>query len=355
MKDPIRLRDAKSPHSRAARDLLRSSAFGRPSGSGIGVRGLAGPTLDQRDAMWANLAAAIGPMPPPHGGDGGGDGGGAGTGVGDVDVGAAASASGASASGIGGATAHVSATVAKAAATQVAATSGAAAIAAPAGKAALSLGAAKLWLALGIGAAGSIGTAAYVASPASSEAPRAADVAVAALVDTASRAAPQLAEKRSVEPRIAEPPIVEARDAARTSPAAPVDAAKAPRSSDPVPAKQVEPKVGRVAEPIPAPAASLTPAERASRLRDEAKATADARVALRSGDAAGALRRLADANRDFGGGAMGQEREALTIEALARSGARDAASARAAAFIAQWPNSAYAAAVRPFVVESNPK
>jgi hypothetical protein len=51
----------------------------------------------------------------------------------------------------------------------------------------------------------------------------------------------------------------------------------------------------------------------------------------------------------FADGALAQEREALTIEALAHAGRREAASARAVAFLRAYPGSPHAATVRTFV------
>jgi hypothetical protein len=88
-----------------------------------------------------------------------------------------------------------------------------------------------------------------------------------------------------------------------------------------------------------------------SRLAEEAKVVLDARSALESGEAATALHLLDDARRIFPTGSLGQEREALTIEALARTGRRVAASERARAFLKRFPNSAHASNVGRFLVE----
>jgi hypothetical protein len=96
------------------------------------------------------------------------------------------------------------------------------------------------------------------------------------------------------------------------------------------------------------PAAPLTPDERASQLREESRLLSEARDALRRGDAAGSFRRLEEARTRFGGGLLGQEREALTIEALYRSGQRSAASARAEAFLRAYPLSPLSTRVQAF-------
>ncbi len=92
-----------------------------------------------------------------------------------------------------------------------------------------------------------------------------------------------------------------------------------------------------------------SPEERASRLRDESDMLNQARAALRGGDTAGTMRLLEQARQKFPGGVLGQEREALAIEALAKSGARAEASSRAAAFIQAHPNSPHAARLQVFV------
>ncbi len=90
------------------------------------------------------------------------------------------------------------------------------------------------------------------------------------------------------------------------------------------------------------------PSARASQLREESRITLEARRRLRSGDVNGALQLLERARVRFPNGALGQEREALTIEALARSGSRDAAERRARQFLRENPRSPHAADVRAY-------
>jgi hypothetical protein len=85
-----------------------------------------------------------------------------------------------------------------------------------------------------------------------------------------------------------------------------------------------------------------------SRLAAEGSVVLEARRTLRDGDAAGALRRLEAARGEFADGALVQEREALTIEALYRDGQHDAATHRAASFLRAYPGSPHAASVRRF-------
>ena len=89
---------------------------------------------------------------------------------------------------------------------------------------------------------------------------------------------------------------------------------------------------------------------RASRLAEESRMVLEARNALRSGDPGAALRLLEAARIAFPDGGLVQEREALTIEALARSGQREVASRRAEAFLRDYPKSPHAADVRRSIV-----
>jgi hypothetical protein len=90
-------------------------------------------------------------------------------------------------------------------------------------------------------------------------------------------------------------------------------------------------------------------AERASRLREENRLLGEAREALRRGDAAGALRKLDEIHTRLPGGVLGQEREALGIEALWRAGHRNAAAVRAAAFLRAYPKSPHAEKMMGFI------
>ncbi|HEX7453273.1 MAG TPA: hypothetical protein VF294_13350, partial [Polyangiaceae bacterium] len=98
-----------------------------------------------------------------------------------------------------------------------------------------------------------------------------------------------------------------------------------------------------------ATAHAATATEGQSALRDESSAVLEIRRTLRAGDASGALRLLEQARQRFPHGALSQEREALGIEALAKSGAADAASRNAVAFLRAHPKSPYAADVQSFI------
>jgi hypothetical protein len=89
--------------------------------------------------------------------------------------------------------------------------------------------------------------------------------------------------------------------------------------------------------------------ERAGDGREETRMVAAARDALRLGDPASGLVWLERAEREFPNGVLVQEREALTIEALARSGRRAEAEKRAASFLRDYPKSPHAARVEAIV------
>ena len=94
---------------------------------------------------------------------------------------------------------------------------------------------------------------------------------------------------------------------------------------------------------------STAPAmDRETRLLEESRRLTEARDALRRGDSAGALSTLSELQRAVPGGILGQEREALAIEALAKSGRSSEAQARARAFLQANPESPHATRVEVF-------
>jgi hypothetical protein len=103
---------------------------------------------------------------------------------------------------------------------------------------------------------------------------------------------------------------------------------------------------------LPASATSHAPLpSRASQLREESLAVIAARQALRNNDANGALRLLERAQQQFKKGALLEEREALTIQALAKSGRVTQAAGRAKAFMNSYPRSPHAADVQRYLAE----
>ena len=95
--------------------------------------------------------------------------------------------------------------------------------------------------------------------------------------------------------------------------------------------------------PLALPSASTSDAS------EESRVVAAARDALRSGNSAAALALLGQAQQRFGVGVLGQEREALSIEALAKSGQGAAARARGEAFLKNYARSPYAARIRSLI------
>ncbi|MES1182911.1 MAG: hypothetical protein ABUL60_03800 [Myxococcales bacterium] len=78
----------------------------------------------------------------------------------------------------------------------------------------------------------------------------------------------------------------------------------------------------------------------------ESQRVAEARALLRAGRASDALAALQALERDEPNGLLAQEREALSIQALAALGQRDRARQRAAAFTQRYPDSPHLAVVR---------
>jgi hypothetical protein len=100
---------------------------------------------------------------------------------------------------------------------------------------------------------------------------------------------------------------------------------------------------------IAAGPSSSDPSPATDALRDESALLGNARAAVRRGDSRSALASLEVARTRYPSGALVQEREVLTIEALAQSGDADAASSHASRFLTAFPSSPHAAHVRTFV------
>jgi hypothetical protein len=82
---------------------------------------------------------------------------------------------------------------------------------------------------------------------------------------------------------------------------------------------------------------------------EESGLIATARNSLRGGNASAALTLLEGARERYPNGILTQEREALTIEALLKTAQRDAANARAEAFLRTYPRSPHIARVRALI------
>jgi hypothetical protein len=243
--------------------------------------------------------------------------------------------------------------------TGVAASGAGAAAGAAAGKAAGSgvaglgwLGMAK-WALLGVLAGGAVlGTARWVAPPEPEPEGRpalAASVKPPAPVSTASLSPvvvpPPASAPAAVSPGASwSPPPVDPPMQESLQEPAPCAAPSAPSAA---PAQ-----TSTAPDPAPASAASspaVSAEQRVSRLREESRAVALVREALRRGDAPGAAALLDQLQRQFPEAGLAQEREALAIETLARLGRRAEARTRAAAFLNAWPTSVYAQTVRSYL------
>ena len=286
--------------TRGERDLLRLGAAHEPPASA-------------KDAVWIALLAKLPPIPP-----GGGGGGGAG------GVKAAASAKAAATAGGGAAAA-----------------------------AAVSGGLLRSAL---IGAGSAVALIATYAVVTPSQAP---SVLAPSIVESSAaperdpRAEPKAALGAQTTPILPAPnvPGLQGSAAIAGSPAPSV----APSAAASIEARagSSAPSHGRDARgPLGASGAAsdhAAPAlERETPALEESRRLAEARDALRRGDASGALSRLTDLQRAVPGGILGQEREALAIEALAKSGRGAEAQARARAFLQAYPQSPHAARIEAF-------
>lgn len=111
-----------------------------------------------------------------------------------------------------------------------------------------------------------------------------------------------------------------------------------------------------VPEEIAAPAPPVAPRARPPAPALEVDPAAELALIQRAQDAlrtssAEALARTEEHRRRFGDGTLGQEREVVAIDALARLGRLDEARARAARFHARWPRSAHGRRVDVIVGE----
>ncbi len=287
--------------TRGERDLLRLGASH-------------GPPPTAKDAVWVALLTRIPPIPPASGGGGCAGG-----------VKAAGSAK-------------------------------AAASAASSGSAALStaVGGGLLKSAL-IGAGSAVALIATYTVVTPSQAPPAAPsmAETTSAPDRDPRAQPKAASGAQAAPTVAARilPEIQGFPAIADSPAS----SWAPSAAAPTEARagSAGPSVGRDSRPPSGTlGASSGPAapvlDRETPALEESRRLAEARDALRRGDTSGALSRLSDLQRAVPGGILGQEREALAIEALAKSGRSTEAQTRARAFLQAYPQSPHAPRVEAF-------
>jgi hypothetical protein len=120
-------------------------------------------------------------------------------------------------------------------------------------------------------------------------------------------------------------------------------------SSSVAPAPAPVAEATSVASPgVPASVASTGPARavsRVSQLAAERTLLDEARTDLSAGDPSQALDLLERHRRTFPAPILGEERDALRVEALAKQGRGDEARTAAAAFRKRWPDSLFSSAV----------
>lgn len=285
--DPVRLLDERGPATDLERDVLRSGGDVEPPASA-------------HDAVWASLQARLPAGDGNGGGSAGGDGGLDGAGA--------------------GATSPFAGLV----------------------KGAVALVVAGVLVGIAVHQLRSPpeGPAVIAASPGS------AALVAPALVDTASATAAN--DRAPAVDGVAPQASTSAATSDRPAPASKRPSVQSPRAlssvSEPAQTTKVPSAPSASATgPATAPPATL------DALREESSLLAAARAAVRRGDSRAALTSLEVARSRYPNGALLQEREVLTIEALAQNGQSEEASRRAAAFLRAFPSTPHAARVRAFV------
>lgn len=137
------------------------------------------------------------------------------------------------------------------------------------------------------------------------------------------------------------------------APTVPSPVVIAPVLAEPVPALVASPEVVETPEPVveaePASPPIAIDDEDDDSLGDEMALVARAQTALHRGLYESALSALDEHARRFPRGDLAEEREALAVQALARAGRDDEASARASRFEARYPRSVLVPVVRAAV------
>jgi predicted lipid-binding transport protein (Tim44 family) len=126
--------------------------------------------------------------------------------------------------------------------------------------------------------------------------------------------------------------------------AAPLPAAEVP--TEPPAIATSAPRMHAAPKLFVAPAPSASAVSAADRLREEAEGVRKVRLLLREKNAPAALAELDRLAKLVPNGPLEEEREVLTIEALASAGNTDAARRRAERFLFERPTSVHAARVR---------
>jgi hypothetical protein len=178
--------------------------------------------------------------------------------------------------------------------------------------------------------------------------------AVALVGATAGRA-------HRVEPAARVPAAVSRASAAPTLPVLPGLETAVPGALALEPVVPLAPRARATAAPLSHPP-SPPPSERRwlpresgapALLAAESSLVVAARAEVRAGRCGEALDRLREGSDRFRGGALEQERQALRVSALGCARSADEAAAAAAAFVESYPDSPYAATVRPYLAAAS--
>lgn len=198
-------------------------------------------------------------------------------------------------------------------------------------------------IALGIGAAGALQVTSRVFTSATTPSGAAPTSVVVVATSTPARAS---GLRATPAPAIREQPATAASAAQPFQPGKASTVREAGAPEDVPVAPPTTPELGSAVAEFPA-----DPADADSKLDAEARELARAKALLTRGEAAAALAVLEQSGRRYPRGVLVQEREALLIEALVRSGQKARGAARARAFFAQYPKSPMATRLRGLVLE----
>lgn len=194
---------------------------------------------------------------------------------------------------------------------------------------------------VGVAACGAVwGGSQLLSQPAPT--PRVASPVVSAVViapnaPNAKAATPQILQIPPEEPP---PPPSSAPTGIQRAPSVSASSAASAAITDPLPS----PSVAQFGDGEP----SLSAQERESQLKAEALLLRQARERLRAGQLASAQQALEESRSRFANPTLYQEREALTIELLFRSGQTTAAAERARMFLKAFPGSPHASRIKTF-------
>lgn len=188
------------------------------------------------------------------------------------------------------------------------------------------------------------------AEPAQEQAPEPAEIAESPAPSVSSAARPSVPptpEPGPPEPGAREPEPV-TREAAREGPPRSTSSARGERAEV---ARLPAARTAKASSQIPSTLVDEPPKAAADSLAEELALLDRARVALRSGHSAQALRHLQQYEGRFPNGSLGFEAEVLRVQVLFAAGSREAASERAKRLLRRNPNSVAAARLKRYVVD----